>query len=366
MADPLCKYFGRCGGCSSQHIDYSVQLENKRLQLERAVGNTVTVFSGQIYSYRNRMDFIFHEKGLGFRQKRKWYIIVDVEECKISNSRLNLLLKEVRDFFVEPDFFDVKKKSGTFRYALIRTPQNDSCISFVLNSDSPRLAQAVEQIKRFSQESSSASVLVAYVGPCTDSSVSDDFFVVKGSEFLSESFLGKDFFYSSQGFFQNNHEMAELMQKYCNDILKSYDTPDSMLLDLYAGVGTFGIINSGLFKDVVMVESVKQSVAAGEKNISLNNVSNARFVCLDARHLKRLSFPNTFVIADPPRSGMHPDTISALNNLQPKAIAYVSCNVEQLKKDLPKFKGYNVKSAALFDFFPHTPHCEAVVELVQR
>jgi hypothetical protein len=51
-----------------------------------------------------------------------------------------------------------------------------------------------------------------------------------------------------------------------------------------------------------------------------------------------------FVITDPPRSGMHPKTIEQLNKLRPKIIIYISCNIEQLGKDLPKFtsKGYEL------------------------
>jgi len=47
-------------------------------------------------------------------------------------------------------------------------------------------------------------------------------------------------------------------------------------------------------------------------------------------------------------------------------IIYISCNMEQLAKDIPKFPQYTVKSAALLDFFPHTPHSEVVVELVKK
>jgi len=61
---------------------------------------------------------------------------------------------------------------------------------------------------------------------------------------------------------------------------------------------------------------------------------------------------------------MHPKAILELNEHKPKVIIYVSCNVEQLSKEIPRFKNYSVKSAAMFDLFPQTPHIEAVVELV--
>jgi 23S rRNA (uracil-5-)-methyltransferase RumA len=365
MREPLCRYFGKCGGCSAQHVEYDAQLSNKAKALAHAVRkDDIKTFRGAEFSYRNRMDFIFHERGLGLRQKSQWDRIVDVEECVISNGALNKILSEIREFSKDADCFDIKKHSGTFRYAVIRTPQNDSSVSFVLNSRSTRLKEAVEKIKFFAKESSARNVIVTYVPPETEVSVSEDFFVVKGSEFLKENLLGYDFLYSVQGFFQNNHEITEKMQLYCNELLKSHNTRAASLLDLYAGVGAFGIINAGLFKDIVMIESVRQSVDAAGKNIDSNKVKNAKVICLDCRYLKRIEMNKpVFVITDPPRSGMHPDTVSALNKMSPEAIIYVSCNVEQLRKDIPKFKEYLVRSAALFDFFPQTPHCEAVVEL---
>ena len=139
------------------------------------------------------------------------------------------------------------------------------------------------------------------------------------------------------------------------------------MLDLYAGVGTFGIINSGLFKEVYIVESDKNCIDAAKINIKNNSIKNAKEILLDAMKLKQLTLPkDLFVITDPPRSGMHPKTIEQLKNLKPKIIIYVSCNIEQLSKDLNKFSDYSIKSAALFDLFPQTPHIEAVVELVLR
>ena len=61
---------------------------------------------------------------------------------------------------------------------------------------------------------------------------------------------------------------------------------------------------------------------------------------------------------------MHQKTITALRALRPLVIVYISCNLEQLARDLAQFPEYTVKSAALFDLFPQTKHCEAVVELV--
>jgi tRNA/tmRNA/rRNA uracil-C5-methylase (TrmA/RlmC/RlmD family) len=69
--------------------------------------------------------------------------VVDVDECVISNPKLNSLLKEVRDFFLKHrnDFFDLKSQEGLFRYCVIRTPSRHSTITIILNDDSPNKEQ---------------------------------------------------------------------------------------------------------------------------------------------------------------------------------------------------------------------------------
>jgi 23S rRNA (uracil-5-)-methyltransferase RumA len=367
MATPQCPHFNECGGCSFQHVDYSTQLENKRKALESATGfKEIKVISGKEYGYRNRMDFIFHPHGIGFRKKRRWGEIVDIKHCAISNEGINSIVPEIRDFFAGADVFRVGKNSGTFRYAVIRAPRGGSSVSFVLNSESTKIKEAVEKIKEFAEKTSTSNVIVTYVQPNTDTSISDDFFAVKGTDMIKETLLGKEFLYSVQGFFQNNTDMAEKMQEYVRNLLKNYETKDAHLLDLYAGVGTFGIINADLFYDVTIIESVPQCIDAAKINLANNSISNAKAIVLDAKQLKKVELAKPlFVITDPPRSGMHPKTIEQLKALKPEVIIYVSCNPQQLGKDILKFKGYKVKSAAMLDLFPQTPHVEAVVELVK-
>lgn len=366
MAEPKCKYYGMCGGCNCQHIDYNIQLENKKKQLINAINyEDVNVFSDNDYGYRNRMDLIFHKAGVGFRKKGDWKSFVDIENCAIANDKLNVLLKEIRDYFKRVDAFDIRKQCGTFKYAVIRTPSLTSSISFVINEESKQLGEAIDMIKEFAKISTAENIVVTYAPRKTDTSISEDYFVVKGNKDLKESLMGKEFHYNVQGFFQNNTVMAEKMHIYVNDLIKKYDTKDMRLLDLYGGVGTFGIINSSLFKDVITLESFQGCTDSAKENIEINNVSKIQAICKDAKQLYKLELKNPlFVITDPPRSGMIPKTIQALNEIKPQVIIYVSCNVTQLAREIGKFKDYEIKSAAIFDLFPQTNHMEAVVELV--
>lgn len=370
MAEPKCRYYKKCGGCSAQHIDYEVQLQNKVDKLKHIIKQEVThVESAKPYGYRNRMDFIFQRHGIGFREKGHWNRLIDIKECPISNQRINDLLIELRAHFIPCNYFDIHKQKGAFRYGVIRTGTNDSSISFLLNSESTKLKDAIEKIQEFAKVTTATNIVVAYQEPQTDVSISDDFFVVKGEDHLTANYLDKTFQYSTQGFFQNNHEMAQKMHTYVQKILEKYETKNAMLLDLYGGVGTFGIINAHLFKEVLTVEAVEQCIVQAKNNATINNLTNYEALVLDAKQsekLKQVKDKPLFVITDPPRSGMHPKTIKFLNQLSPELIIYVSCNPTQLVRELPHFEDYEIKSSALFDLFPQTPHSEAVLELKKK
>ncbi|RME54887.1 23S rRNA (uracil(1939)-C(5))-methyltransferase RlmD [Candidatus Woesearchaeota archaeon] len=362
MTEPKCEFYGKCGGCSLQHVEYNLQIKNKVEMLKKAINfEDVNVFYLNPFNYRNRMDFIFHKNGLGLREKGKWYSIVNIDECKIADERINELIKEIKEFFKEIDAFDVKKHTGTFRFAVIRATKQDSSISFVLNADSTKIKHAVDKIKDFAKDTTAKNVIVTYVKHNSDVSISNDYFVVKGKDMIEEVLLGKRFMFSVQGFFQNNTAMAEQMHKYVSSLLKN---EKGQLVDLYAGVGTFGIINSEYFDKIILVEEFQGSVDAAKMNIKLNNVNNAEAICLDAKNLKKINVGKDFVlVCDPPRSGMHPKTIKTINELAPKKIVYISCNVKQLEKEIKQLPEYKISSAALFDLFPQTKHFESVVEL---
>jgi 23S rRNA (uracil-5-)-methyltransferase RumA len=363
MAISKCKHFGKCGGCSLQHVPYEVQLKNKQKLLQDLIKfDKIQVFYSDEFYYRNRMDFIFHNNGLGFREKGKCYSIVNIDRCFIADEQINRILDEIKQFFKQIDAFNVKKHHGTFRYAVIRTANNESSVSFVLNPESTKLNEAVNNIKKFAEETKISNVIITYVQPRSDVSISEDYFVVKGKDYLTQTIMGKEFRFSVQGFFQNNIRVTELLHEYVKQLIKENN---GELLDLYGGVGTFGIINSDNFEKVTIVEEFEGSIKAAKENIKINNAKNVSAIVMDAKKLNTLKFEKQLVvITDPPRSGMHPKTIKALNEIRPKKIIYVSCNAKQLAKELKQFVGYHIKSVALFDMFPQTQHFETVVELV--
>ena len=369
MAEPLCRYFGKCGGCTLQHLDHEVQLRQKLDLVKHATGiEKIEVFSGDGYHYRNRQDFFFAPTGIGLRQRENSSSILRIEECVISEPRINEAIREINSYFKENDYYNLKTGNGTLMNAIVRISSEGSGICFVLNDGSSRLKHAVEQIEAYAAKTKVDNIAVLYKDPDNSDNLEandENFFVLKGAEYMAHKYLGFKFFYPIEGFFQNNHTMAEKMQEYCREKLSSYQAKNATLLDLYGGVGTFGIINSHSFKEIHIIDFAKKSIDAAKKNIVENRVHNASATAINAKQLKKIPFSQSlYVISDPPRSGMDNEVIQTLNMLKPNAILYISCNPEQLSKELPKFKNYIIKSVAMFDMFPQTNHVEAIAELV--
>lgn len=101
---PECPYFGRCGGCSYQHISYEHQLAVKQHQVDqslRRIGHIVDpavnniVPSPNAYGYRNRIT-VHVEQGVVGYYRRDVHQLLDVDRCPIAAPEVNAALAELR------------------------------------------------------------------------------------------------------------------------------------------------------------------------------------------------------------------------------------------------------------------------------
>ncbi len=105
---PPCPYFGRCGGCSYQHLAADEQHDIKRQQVEsvlRRIGKigeiTVgpTVASPQDYHYRNRITVHARDDGIvGFygRDEGRGRALIDIAQCPLAEEGVNDALTRFR------------------------------------------------------------------------------------------------------------------------------------------------------------------------------------------------------------------------------------------------------------------------------
>jgi 23S rRNA (uracil1939-C5)-methyltransferase len=101
---PECPYFGRCGGCSYQHIDYEHQLAIKwrqardvlqRIGKMKDVPMRPIISSSEAYAYRNRITVHVEERVVGFF-RRDSHRLIDVERCPIAMDSVNQALATLR------------------------------------------------------------------------------------------------------------------------------------------------------------------------------------------------------------------------------------------------------------------------------
>ncbi|MGC3991135.1 MAG: TRAM domain-containing protein [Chthoniobacteraceae bacterium] len=123
---PPCPYYGRCGGCTYQHIAYAEQLAIKRGQVEQvlrriggfaSVPEVAVVASPQEYGFRNRVTI--HAKGgrAGFFARQS-HDLVEIEQCLLAapavNEKLPRLRAEIRAGKLEDGAYVVSQRARSF------------------------------------------------------------------------------------------------------------------------------------------------------------------------------------------------------------------------------------------------------------
>jgi 23S rRNA (uracil-5-)-methyltransferase RumA len=139
---------------------------------------------------------------------------------------------------------------------------------------------------------------------------------------------------------------------------------NSIVLDLYCGTGSIGILIAPMVAEVVGVELVADAVSSARENASINNIENINFyegfVKDFLRENNKINKYYDIVVVDPPRSGLNPKALKELIKLKPKKILYISCNPATFARDAKTLveSGYNLPELKPIDMFPHTMHIE--------
>lgn len=304
--EPKCRYFGECGGCQYQHIDYPTQLELKHKQIadlfERIGGFPRGVVSPVIpcpqpYNYRNRLmvrsqwNKPEQKLNIGFLRADS-RLVVDLDECQIAEPALNEQIRHVRAnpppkgglkvvVRISPEGWEVPRDSFF---------QNNF---FLL----PRL---VETVRERLKDSGSKHLVDTYCGV--------GFFGIEAGD-LVESFVG-----------------VEIDQQAIK---------------------------------AAKLNAINRGRANGE-------FIEGRAEELLPEILRRFDAANTTVLIDPPRTGCPPIGLESLRENRPAQVLYVSCHPATLARDLNVLCAdgvFELKNVTPLDMFPQTQHVECVADL---
>ncbi len=117
---PPCPYFGRCGGCSYQHISYEHQLHWKLRQVEQALRRIgkfhapplrPIVPSPRDFEYRNRITVHVENGAVGFF-RHDAHRLIDIERCAIAAPEVNEELAALRARNPREGHYTLRARSG--------------------------------------------------------------------------------------------------------------------------------------------------------------------------------------------------------------------------------------------------------------
>jgi len=402
---PRCRYFGTCGGCKWQHVEYSAQIEFKRQHvvdaLERIGGFRgvqvgPTLESERIYFYRNKMEFSFGDRwfprdawdairegaprggderfALGLHIAERFDKVLDLEECWLQSETSAGIVNAVRSLSREHHIpvYSSQTHAGYLRNLVIRTNERTDglMVNLVTFDDRPDVMSIF--VKKLLTEFPSITTIVNNITQRKSQvAVGETERVCFGPGSITERIGKRTYRISANSFFQTNAAQAERLYETARRMARC--APGDVLFDLYSGTGTIALHVADDVRQVIGIESVASSVEDARRNATMNGVSNCSFILGDLKDTlvspaevrSGLPAPDV-VIVDPPRAGMHEKVVRQLRQLRPRRIVYVSCNPSTQARDLKILCSeglYAIEEVVPVDMFPHTFHVESVVAL---
>ena len=364
--DARCEAFGRCGGCSLQHVSDEQQRQIKSQTLKdnlQRIGKLeaeqwLEPIVGPAWKYRRRARLAVKDvpaKGrvlVGFRERHAPFI-TDMHRCEV--------LAAPVDGMIDPLSEMIGRLSIKARLPQIEVAVAENAVAMVFRVLDP----PSDEDKVLLSEFGAHHDVRIYLQPAGLDSVS--LLYPEGDvEALTYSLPEFDIRieFDAVGFVQVNAEINQRMVSRAIELLDPQ--ADDRVLDLYCGIGNFSLPLAKRSGTVLGVEGEALLVSAAVENAKLNDVSNATFRQADLNAIDGnegwLKEGWDRILLDPARSGAaeivkHMDVIGAAR------IVYVSCHPGTLARDagtLVNEHGYTCEAAGIIDMFPHTAHVESI------
>jgi len=376
-----CSHFDHCGGCTWQDLEYERQLHFKKKQVSECLSRLGgledvavddVIPSGNIFDYRNKMEFSFHvidEGGfhLGLHRRGRYDDIFDLDRCFLQSDTANEIVHRVREFVKNENIpvYDLRTHTGFMRFLMLREAKRTGQIMVNIVTNAGDLPAQDRLVERLTAEFPNIATIVhGQNSKKSNIAVSETENVLFGPGYIEEQLFDCRFRIRANSFFQTNSLQSEVLYETGFDLLDP--KPTDRLLDLYCGTGSIGILLASRVAEVVGVELVEDAVRAAKDNAELNDITNIEFFQGHVKEFLKALRPEQrrfdIVVIDPPRAGLHPKALKRTIGLGADKILYISCNPATFARDARELTsaGYNVSKVKPVDMFPHTKHIELV------
>ncbi len=386
---PACPYFGSCGGCTLQQLQYDKQLEIKQRylleNLSRIGGirlESIETFpvkpSPELYFYRNKLELSFGERNgeviLGLRERMspfKSYTasVISLNKCPVFSPVVEKIAPIIAKFAHFEGFtaFNPLTKKGVLKHLVLRESKATGKIMVILETR----AEALQGIENVIHEMKLHVPEVASVYHATNRKTNDIVHFERinrlfGARSIIEQVSGLNLKIYPGTFFQPNSKGGALLYR---EIAAQLNLNGSeTILGLFCGTGPIEIFLSNKARQIIGIDSEPANITTANENCKINQITNCTFHLSRAEDVlkKQVNLPKADVLViDPPRTGLSKRGIDAVKKLAIPKVAYVSCNPATLARDLRELTGhgYTIHRIIPFDFFPHTGHLETLAIL---
>ncbi|MAD91533.1 MAG: 23S rRNA (uracil(1939)-C(5))-methyltransferase RlmD [Gammaproteobacteria bacterium] len=361
-----CNVFGRCGGCSLQHVTDQYQRLIKEQALRDSLERIAAVkpkkwlkpLIGPTWEYRRRARLAVkdvHAKGrvlVGFREKHAPFV-TDMHRCDVLANPVNNIIDDLSEL--------IANLSIRARVPQIEIAIAENAVALVFRVlDKPN----DEDIKHLNQYGLETNFLI-YIQPGDLNSIELINFE-NNTDLLKYSLPEFDIQieFSPIDFVQINSDINQKMVSLAIELLDP--NPNDRVLDLFCGVGNFSLPLARKARSVCGIEGEKMLVDRATQNAKKNGLKNVEFI---TSNLERFDGKQPWashdydrLLLDPARSGAA-KIVEMINILNPERIVYVSCNPGTLARDsatLVHNHKYQIEAAGIIDMFPHTAHVESI------
>ena len=378
-----CAVAGPCGGCSLRHLNYAAELRAKQESVadafRRIGGLDVPVLdalpSPEIDRYRNKVQFpVGRDKDgapcIGFYAGRT-HRIVPCPDCKLQPGVLNDIGNTLCAFFaahgIQP--YDEERGKGLVRHIFLRRGAHSGQIMVCLVCTRPKLLHSDELVALLREKFRDiATILINVNAKKTNVILGEESVTLYGPGFIEDTLCGVPVRLGPLSFYQVNTLAAERLYGVAAEYAQL--EPDDVLLDLYCGMGTIGLSMAGHCRELIGVEIIPEAIDSAKANAARMGdavAAKSRFFCADAgeaaARLAAEGLRPDVIMLDPPRKGCDETTLSAVVQMSPRRVVYVSCNPSTAARDAAWLgqHGYRAEKVQPVDLFPRTKHVECVL-----
>lgn len=376
--EPPCPHFGKCGGCSCQHMTYDYTLAYKTSVVQDCFTKIAklpctvqpALAAKTPFYYRNKTAVpVAFEDGkaqCGFYAPRS-HRLISVKQCMIAKPQSDLINNAVLQWMERCQVTAYSEETGTglIRHIVSRVSENGESLALLVINGTTLPAQEELIVLLTSQVPGLVSISYSRNENNDNVILGKGYTTIFGKPCVEEKLDNLTFRISPLSFFQVHTAQAEAL--YQKALEMAAPKPSDRIMDVYCGAGTITSFFARHVAHADGIEIVPQAIVNAKENAALNGIENVTFYEGEAEtilpQLIEEGLRPDLIILDPPRKGVAPEVLQAVVDSGVQKIVYISCHPATQARDAAFLAdaGYQIEGCQPVDMFCYTSGIENIL-----